>query len=132
MVMNSEPSGTDADIPEGESAIDVFILCKDDRDSEELCGQLAPQGYRVTLFSDSADLVATLRTGKPNLLICDATGPGKKDMTFVGRLKLIMISGGSRYSLSPASQVSVIFWLFLTAMQTTFSHGRTIHSIFFR
>ncbi|MGB7994026.1 response regulator [Methanoregula sp.] len=78
MVMNSEPSGTDADIPEGESAIDVFILCKDDRDSQELCGQLAPQGYRVTLFSDSADLVATLRTGKPNLLICDATGPDKE------------------------------------------------------
>ncbi len=77
MVMNSEPSGTDADIPDRESAIDVFILCKDDRDSEELGGQLAPEGYRVTLFSDSTDLLISLRAGKPNLLICDVTGPGQ-------------------------------------------------------
>jgi chromosome segregation ATPase len=77
MVMNSEPPGTDEDIPDGESAIDVFILCRDDRDSLDLSGQLAPQGYRVTLFSDSADLLSTLRAGKPNLLICDATGQGQ-------------------------------------------------------
>ncbi|MGA8378686.1 MAG: response regulator, partial [Methanoregula sp.] len=75
MAMNSEPLGTDPDIPDGESAIDVFILCSDDRDSQELSGQLAPQGYRITLFSDSADLLTTLHAGKPNLLICDATGP---------------------------------------------------------
>ena len=36
--MNSEPLGTDPDIPDGESAIDVFILCSDDRDSQELSG----------------------------------------------------------------------------------------------
>ena len=75
MVMNSEPSGTDADIPDSESAIDVFILCKDARDSQQVSDQLTPQGYRVTLFSDRTDLLETLRAGKPNLLICDATSP---------------------------------------------------------
>ena len=73
--MNSEPSGTDEDIPGGESAIDIFILCKDARDSQQLIGQLSPAGYRVTLFSDSTDLLESLRAGKPNLLICDTTGP---------------------------------------------------------
>ena len=73
--MNSEPSGTDADIHDRESAIDVFILCKDARDSQQISDQLTPQGYRVTLFSDRTDLLETLRAGKPNLLICDATGP---------------------------------------------------------
>ncbi|MGA2161153.1 MAG: response regulator [Methanoregula sp.] len=75
MVMNSEPSGTDADIPDGESAIDVFILCKDTRDSQHLKGELTPQGYRVTLFSNSTELFESLREGKPNLLICDTSGP---------------------------------------------------------
>ena len=74
--MNSEPSGTDTDIPDGGNVIDVYILCRDERESLELSGQLAPQGYRITLFSDSAELLDTLRAGKPNLLICDATGPG--------------------------------------------------------
>jgi DNA-binding response OmpR family regulator/predicted nucleic acid-binding Zn-ribbon protein len=75
MAMNSEPSGTDEDIPGGESAIDIFILCKDARDSQQLIGQLTPAGYRVTLFSDSTDLLESLRAGKPNLLICDTTDP---------------------------------------------------------
>ena len=73
--MNSEPSGTDEDIHGGENAIDIFILCKDARDSQQLAGQLTPPGYRVTLFSESTDLVESLRAGKPNLLICDTTGP---------------------------------------------------------
>ena len=76
--MNSEPSGTDADIPGGESAIDIFILCKDDRDSQDISGQLVSQGYRVTLFSESADLLVTLHEGKPNLLVCDATEEGRE------------------------------------------------------
>jgi DNA-binding response OmpR family regulator len=73
--MNSEPSGTDEDIQGGENAIDIFILCKDARDSQQLAGQLTPPGYRVTLFSESTDLIESLRAGKPNLLICDTTGP---------------------------------------------------------
>ncbi|ABS55405.1 response regulator receiver [Methanoregula boonei 6A8] len=87
MEMNSEPSGTDADIPGGESATDVYILCKDDRDSQELCGQLAPQGYRVTLFSDNTDLQEALREGKPNLLICDASGKDRDGSEFCREIK---------------------------------------------
>ncbi len=73
--MNSEPSGTDADIPDGDSAIDVFILCKDPRASQLISDQLTSEGYRVTFFSDRTELLETLRAGKPNLLICDATSP---------------------------------------------------------
>jgi DNA-binding response OmpR family regulator/predicted nucleic acid-binding Zn-ribbon protein len=73
--MNSEPSGTDEDIRGGENAIDIFILCKDARESQQLAGQLTSPGYRVTLFSESTDLFDSLRAGKPNLLICDTTGP---------------------------------------------------------
>jgi len=75
METNSEPSGTDEDIHGGESAIDIFILCKDDRDSQQLIGQLTPQGYRITLFTESTDLLESIRAGKPNLLICDTTSP---------------------------------------------------------
>ena len=42
--MNSEPSGTDADIPDSESAIDVFILCKDARDSQQVSDQTDAAG----------------------------------------------------------------------------------------
>jgi len=102
--MNSEPSGTDTDIPDGGNAIDVYILCRDERDSLEISGQLAPQGYRVTLFSDSAELIDTLRAGKPNLLICDATGPGHdgyevcreiKSDSDLWRIPILLITGVS-------------------------------------
>ncbi|MGD0534095.1 MAG: response regulator [Methanoregula sp.] len=87
MEMNSEPSGTDEDIQGGESAIDIFILCKDDRDSQQLIGQLTPQGYRITLFTDSTDLLESLHTGKPNLLICDTTGPEQDGYTVCREIK---------------------------------------------
>lgn len=74
MEMNSEPSGTDEDITGKETVVDIFILCKDDRDSQQLIGQLSPVGYRITLFTDSSDLLTSLREGKPNLLICDTSG----------------------------------------------------------
>jgi len=74
MEMNSEPSGTDEEIDDGKTAIDIFILCKDDRDSQQIIGQLTPPGYRITLFTDSTDLLESLRSGKPNLLICDTAG----------------------------------------------------------
>ncbi|MDD4485058.1 MAG: response regulator, partial [Methanoregula sp.] len=76
--MNSDPSGTDADSPsvsDGEPVIDIFILSKDARDSRQLVGQLTDQGYRVTPFSESFELLDRLRMGKPNLLICNAAGP---------------------------------------------------------
>ena len=75
METNSEPSRTDEEITGEDNALDIFILCKDDRDSQQLIGQLTPAGYRITLFTDSSDLITSLREGKPNLLICDTTGP---------------------------------------------------------
>jgi DNA-binding response OmpR family regulator/predicted nucleic acid-binding Zn-ribbon protein len=85
--MNSEPSGTDEDIQDGESAIDIFILCKDDRDSQQIIGQLTPPGYRITLFTDSTDLLESLRAAKPNLLICDTTGPEQDGYTVCREIK---------------------------------------------
>ena len=76
--MNSDPSGTDADSPsvsDGEPVIDIFLLSKDARDSRQLVGQLTDQGYRITPFSESFELLDRLRMGKPNLLICNAAGP---------------------------------------------------------
>jgi len=75
--MNSDPSGADEDISVPEEAIDIFVLCGNSTDAEQLEQQLAPMGYRVTLFSDTAGLLESLRTGLPNLLICDTTGPGQ-------------------------------------------------------
>ncbi|WP_292368455.1 response regulator [Methanoregula sp. UBA64] len=81
MAMNSDPSGTDADIPsgpDGDHVIDIFIFTKDARNSRQITGQLANEGYRITSFFDDAELLDRLRMGKPNLLICDATGPEKE------------------------------------------------------
>jgi len=81
MAMNSDPSGTDADSPsvsDGEHVIDIFILSKDARDSRQLVGQLTDQGYRITPFSESFELLDRLRMGKPNLLICNASGPDEE------------------------------------------------------
>jgi CheY-like chemotaxis protein len=103
--MNSEPSGTDEDIHGGENVIDIFILCKDARDSQNLAGQLTPPGYRVTIFSESTDLVESLRAGKPNLLICDTTGPEQDGYEVCREIKKDKISGGSRCSLLPVWQV---------------------------
>ena len=44
---------------------------------ELISDQLTSEGYRVTFFSDRTELLETLRAGKPNLLICDATEPGQ-------------------------------------------------------
>jgi len=73
--MNSDPSGTDEAIAAQEDAIDIFIVCGNSTDALQLEQQLAPMEYRVTLFTGTASLLESLRAGKPNLLICDITGP---------------------------------------------------------
>jgi DNA-binding response OmpR family regulator/Txe/YoeB family toxin of Txe-Axe toxin-antitoxin module len=75
MEMNSDPSGTDEGIAVPEDAIDIFIVCGNSTDALQLEQQLAPMEYRVTLFTGTASLLESLRAGKPNLLICDITGP---------------------------------------------------------
>jgi len=90
MAMNSDPSGTDADIPsgpDGEHVIDIFIFTKDARNSRQIVGQLANEGYRTTSFSDDTELLDRLRMGKPNLLICDATGPEKEGYAVCHEIK---------------------------------------------
>ncbi len=52
---------------------DIFVLSRSDTAVTLFTGHLERNGYRVTLFSDTACLLATLRKGKPDLLICDAT-----------------------------------------------------------
>jgi DNA-binding response OmpR family regulator len=56
-----------------EPAIDIFILSANSPLSTQLEKQLRDEGYYVTLFSEGTHLLETLRTGKPNLLICDTT-----------------------------------------------------------
>jgi len=75
--MNSDPPGTDEDIAAQEDVIDIFVLCGNSTDALQLERQLAPMGYRVTLFSGTESLFENLRAGLPNLLICDTTGPGQ-------------------------------------------------------
>jgi DNA-binding response OmpR family regulator/predicted nucleic acid-binding Zn-ribbon protein len=90
MAMNSDPSGTDADIPpgpDGENIIDIFIFTKDSRNSRQITGQLVNEGYRITSFSDDAELLDRLRMGKPNLLICDATGPEQEGYAVCHEIK---------------------------------------------
>ncbi|MDD1701491.1 MAG: response regulator [Methanoregula sp.] len=90
MAINSEPSGTDADIPFDpalECATDIYILCGDAGESRQLSGQLTTQGYRVTSFFESAELLESLRAGKPNLLICDTTGPDQDGYTVCREIK---------------------------------------------
>ena len=73
--MNSEPSGTDEDIHGGENAIDIFILCKDARDSQQLAGQLTP---RVTGLPFSLKARTWLRASVPeNPTSSSATPPAR-------------------------------------------------------
>jgi DNA-binding response OmpR family regulator len=67
--MNDPPS----DENENENVIDIFIVSNDETVAHQLTDHLAQREYRVTVFTDSAQLNEALRAGKPNLLICDGT-----------------------------------------------------------
>ncbi|MGA2121450.1 MAG: response regulator [Methanoregula sp.] len=54
-----------------ESTIDIFVLSNSTTESAVQAGHLEQMGYRITLFTDGKQLLESLRTGKPNLLICD-------------------------------------------------------------
>ena len=54
-----------------ENFIDIFILSADETVALQLTELLEQRDYRVTVFTDGAQLKETLRLGKPNLLICD-------------------------------------------------------------
>jgi DNA-binding response OmpR family regulator len=65
--MNDPPSDGN------ESVIDIFVLSTSETVVPLFTEHLEKKGYRVTLFTDGTYLLETLRTGKPNLLICDTT-----------------------------------------------------------
>ena len=65
--MNTLPSDPD------EHIIDIFVLSGSPEGAPQLRSSLEEAGYRVTLFTDGPELTETLRSGIPNLLICDAT-----------------------------------------------------------
>ena len=65
--MNDPPSDGN------ESVMDIFVLSVSETVVPLFTEHLEKKGYRVTLFTDGTYLLETLRTGKPNLLICDTT-----------------------------------------------------------
>jgi DNA-binding response OmpR family regulator len=63
--MNAPPS-------EGsESAVDIFVLSKNQTEVPARLAPLEQKGYRITCFDDPPVLIESLREGKPNILICD-------------------------------------------------------------
>jgi chromosome segregation ATPase len=55
-----------------ENTIDIFVLSTSTTGSPLQARDLENLGYRATFFSDSQQLFESLRSGKPNLLICDS------------------------------------------------------------
>lgn len=70
-----------------EPVIDIFILSANSPLSTQLEQQLRDEGYSVTLFSDGTHLLETLRNGKPNLLMCDATSADADAFEVCRRIK---------------------------------------------
>ena len=70
-----------------EPVIDIFILSANSPLSTQLENQLRDEGYSVTLFSDGTHLLETLRNGKPNLLMCDATSADADAFEVCRRIK---------------------------------------------
>ena len=61
-----------------ENVIDIFVLGRSETGTLELIKQLERQDYQVTLFTDGTQLLDTLHSGKPNLIICDTTSFGQE------------------------------------------------------
>jgi len=59
-----------------ENDIDIFVLSTCTSESPVQVAPLEGLGYRITCFSDSNQLLESLRDGKPNLLICDSVTLG--------------------------------------------------------
>ncbi len=70
-----------------ESVIDIFVLGQSVTGTQELMEQLEHQEYRVTQFTDGVALIDTLRSGKPNLIICDTTSFGQEAYEYCRQIK---------------------------------------------
>lgn len=55
-----------------DSIVDIFVLSTSTTGSPLQARDLENLGYRATFFSDAQQLFESLRSGKPNLLICDS------------------------------------------------------------
>lgn len=55
-----------------ENIVDIFVLSTSTTDSPLQARDLEHLGYRATFFSDAQQLFESMRSGKPNLLICDS------------------------------------------------------------
>jgi chromosome segregation ATPase len=55
-----------------ENTMDIFVLSTSTTDSPLQARDLEKLGYRATFFSSAQPLFESLRSGKPNLLICDS------------------------------------------------------------
>ena len=55
-----------------ENIVDIFVLSTNTTDSPLQARDLENLGYRATSFSNAQQLFESLRSGKPNLLICDS------------------------------------------------------------
>lgn len=92
---------------ENENVIDVFVLSRNDTEAPVRPEHLEQKGYRVTLFSDSAQLLETLRYGKPNLLVCDSLSLGQEAYDVCRQIKtdnhlwmipVLVVTGASNLS----------------------------------
>ncbi len=90
-----------------ENDIDIFVLSTCTSESPVQVAPLEDLGYRVTCFSDSNQLLESLRDGKPNLLICDSVTLGDIAYDLCRNLKedpdlwvvpVLMVAGASNLS----------------------------------
>jgi DNA-binding response OmpR family regulator len=72
---------------ETDSTIDIFVLSVSETVVPLLPEHLEKKGYRVTLFTDSKNLLEALKPEKPNLLICDTTTSDKEAFEVCRRIK---------------------------------------------
>lgn len=70
-----------------ENVIDIFVLGESEAGTLELNEQLENQNYRVTHFTDGQELISTLRSGRPNLIICDTTTFGQEAYDYCRLIK---------------------------------------------
>ncbi|MEI8331097.1 MAG: response regulator [Methanomicrobiales archaeon] len=70
-----------------ENVIDIFIFGDGKAGTLELIKQLELQGYRVTHFTEGQELIDALRSGRPNLIICDTTTYGQVAYDYCRQIK---------------------------------------------
>ncbi len=70
-----------------ESVIDIFVLGESETATQELVEHLEHQDYRVSLFTDGAELIDNLRSARPNLIICDTTSFGQEAYDYCRQIK---------------------------------------------